>query len=71
MRKTKTSTKKNSSKIKYVYQNNNVIFEVSKYFPEFDLKNTFKIINDPHKPLFEMEVKKRWQIAQWFLILVL
>lgn len=62
MRKYKSSSNNNSSNKKYTIKNNknsNVIYERSQYFKEYDLKNTFKIINEPNKPFIQMEVNKK------------
>ena len=62
MKKFKSSSKNNSSKKNVQIKNDKnskVILERSKYFPEYDIKNTFKIINDPNKPFIQMEMKKK------------
>lgn len=63
MKKFKSSSKNNSSKKNVQIKNDKnskVILERSKYFPEYDIKSTFKIINDPNKPFIQMEMKKKW-----------
>ena len=60
MKKFKSSSKNNSSKKNVQIKNDKnskVILERSKYFPEYDIKSTFKIINDPNKPFIQMEMK--------------
>jgi sucrose-6-phosphate hydrolase SacC (GH32 family) len=62
MKKFKSSSKNNSSKKNVQIKNDKnskVILERSKYFPEYDIKSTFKIINDPNKPFIQMEMKKK------------
>ena len=62
MKKFKSSSKNNSSKKNIQIKNDKnskVILERSKYFSEYDIKSTFKIINDPNKPFIQMEMKKK------------
>lgn len=56
MRKTKTSTKKNSSNVKYTIRFDNIIFEDNHVHKNFT--SNFKIISDKNKPFYEYKYKE-------------
>lgn len=53
MKRTKSSTKNNSSKTKYTIKKNNVIFE-DKSSPNV----IFRLINDKNEPMYKHEIPK-------------
>lgn len=61
MKRTKSSTKNNSSKTKYTIRKDNVIFEDTETFKfrGADFTSKIKIISDPKEPFIKETIKEK------------